>query len=862
MKKFTQIRVMLILLLVLSFFSSISYSQNQPRFWYVYKNATGSNNGTSWTNAWTSFSAIQWSSIQPGDFIYISGGTDSIVYPATLTVGATGAPGSPLTIIAGKYAPDNNGHSGRVIIDGNYSTTIDGIYIHGSTTTDRRDYIIVKGFEIRNVRRGIYAQRFIKGITIDSCVITNTFNSGSIFSEGDYTTYNNTGVMTADSLTIKNCYLRSSDTISTLQPDVIYVQRISRIYIYNNYIHQANKHSLSHNDGIQAYLAGGFVIFNNFIRRDSSYNPEAVFGSGDGGGSTIILGSQGSNPVIIFNNVFYHGGQWHSNMAYVGNFFLRWYSESTMPPTFAFNNTVITAGPLVRDVWGEYFGSFHNNIVAHWWRGSQTFTYGTTLAVPSSPVSYVDSIRSNIFVRDGSLSPGFTGTFTGNGNTGTPSDWSSWVNTYGGTGINADPLFIHNIGYEPDPMVITGEVQSNSPAIDAGEDLTHLINYLANTYNLPQDAIDAMTKDMRGISRPQGAGWDIGAYEYGGQDFGQDTISPRLLSATIIDSVTLNLTFSEPLEQYGATNPSNYNIDNGIAISNATLIGNNVRLNTSVHTPGFYTITVSNVTDTAGNPITNQNNSRVYGYNPDPLPNLIKFTPTISLASSIPEPDHLPEKTFDGLGYNSGDPTSRWAASGLPQWIVYDLGDTKIINKTRIQFFRALEGRIYTYSILVSADSVNWVTVKQNIQSANVEWNEENFGPIPGRYLKILVTGNNESDWANIWETEIYGQLMVNDNKDESEILPSEFKLFQNYPNPFNPTTKISWQSPVGSHQTLKVFDVLGNEVATLVDEYREAGKYKVEFNVGQNSSVSSGVYFYQLKAADYIETKKMILIR
>ncbi len=91
---------------------------------------------------------------------------------------------------------------------------------------------------------------------------------------------------------------------------------------------------------------------------------------------------------------------------------------------------------------------------------------------------------------------------------------------------------------------------------------------------------------------------------------------------------------------------------------------------------------------------------------------------------------------------------------------------------------------------------------------------------------------------------------------------PNEFALHQNYPNPFNPTTVISWQSPVGSWQTLKVYDVLGNEVATLVDEYREAGRYKVEFQsaVG-NRQLTSGIYFYQLKAGSFVETRKMMLI-
>jgi hypothetical protein len=54
------------------------------------------------------------------------------------------------------------------------------------------------------------------------------------------------------------------------------------------------------------------------------------------------------------------------------------------------------------------------------------------------------------------------------------------------------------------------------------------------------------------------------------------------------------------------------------------------------------------------------------------------------------------------------------------------------------------------------------------------------------------------------------------------------FELLQNYPNPFNPSTYISWQSPVSSHQTIKVFDILGNEIATLVDEYKPAGRYEV----------------------------------
>ena len=102
-------------------------------------------------------------------------------------------------------------------------------------------------------------------------------------------------------------------------------------------------------------------------------------------------------------------------------------------------------------------------------------------------------------------------------------------------------------------------------------------------------------------------------------------------------------------------------------------------------------------------------------------------------------------------------------------------------------------------------------------------------------------------------------------NVDENQFTqPEDFTLYQNYPNPFNPSTKISWQSPVGSHQTLKIYDMLGNEVATLVDEYREAGRYKVEFNSHSSNvrNLASGIYLYHLRAGDFVETKKMILLR
>jgi hypothetical protein len=94
--------------------------------------------------------------------------------------------------------------------------------------------------------------------------------------------------------------------------------------------------------------------------------------------------------------------------------------------------------------------------------------------------------------------------------------------------------------------------------------------------------------------------------------------------------------------------------------------------------------------------------------------------------------------------------------------------------------------------------------------------------------------------------------------------LPMQPELFQNYPNPFNPTTVIRYGLPAPGRVSVKVFDLLGREVATLVDDVQEAGYRSVEWKgvTSAGSPVGSGVYFYELRAGSYVETRKMMLIR
>jgi hypothetical protein len=89
--------------------------------------------------------------------------------------------------------------------------------------------------------------------------------------------------------------------------------------------------------------------------------------------------------------------------------------------------------------------------------------------------------------------------------------------------------------------------------------------------------------------------------------------------------------------------------------------------------------------------------------------------------------------------------------------------------------------------------------------------------------------------------------------------IPSKYELSQNYPNPFNPVTSIKYQLPEAGYTILKVYDVLGNEISTLVDGKKKAGNYEVHFE-GQN--ISSGVYYYKLTSGNYSDTKKMILVK
>lgn len=103
------------------------------------------------------------------------------------------------------------------------------------------------------------------------------------------------------------------------------------------------------------------------------------------------------------------------------------------------------------------------------------------------------------------------------------------------------------------------------------------------------------------------------------------------------------------------------------------------------------------------------------------------------------------------------------------------------------------------------------------------------------------------------------GNILFKTGEGTNNIEITTYELFDNYPNPFNPATTIKYQTPNAGFVTLKVYDVLGNEVTTLVNERKEEGRYQITFDA---SSLSSGVYIYQMRINDFIDTKKMILMK
>lgn len=165
---------------------------------------------------------------------------------------------------------------------------------------------------------------------------------------------------------------------------------------------------------------------------------------------------------------------------------------------------------------------------------------------------------------------------------------------------------------------------------------------------------------------------------------------------------------------------------------------------------------------------------------------------------------------------------------------IYGLGISNGLFGGRTQFFHS--GGFMGYTSITTIDTTAKFIISILVNQA--PGNPENFiAPLNKVILESLTTSIDNSESS----------------------LPAGYSLSQNYPNPFNPSTVISYQLSALSNVVLKVYDVLGREIATLVDEYKPAGNYEINFDA---SRLSSGTYFYRLQAGDFTAAKKLVLLK
>ncbi len=128
-------------------------------------------------------------------------------------------------------------------------------------------------------------------------------------------------------------------------------------------------------------------------------------------------------------------------------------------------------------------------------------------------------------------------------------------------------------------------------------------------------------------------------------------------------------------------------------------------------------------------------------------------------------------------------------------------------------------------------------------------------------WIQLAIGADTLTSTLHTGSTFIVDDLSFGTSSAVTELpgIPKEYRLAQNFPNPFNPSTRIEFSLPHESHVLLKVYNLAGEEVATLVNEHRTAGNYSVDLNAAR---LTSGVYFYKLAAGPYFQTRKMLLIK
>lgn len=490
----------------LQFFKSPSSSDSVEgsKAWFVDKLATGLNNGTSWTNAWTSFSAINWNTMQAGDTLYISGGGDSLVYTENIVLGR-----GNITLTKGKSV----GHNGRVIIKSPVPKSNIGIDIRGGG----KNAVAITDIELHNWRYGIYIRGSYDSIKVQNCKV---ISSGSAF----LNTWGGDTLGTQKNLYILNNYIETDPTGTSLtattegQTDGLSIWYVTNSFVIGNIFINKNERVLdNHTDFIQGDYNTNLYIFNNFFvhtnQNTSGQNGVSGFSSGGGdyyvANNIVVQGNYTNNSPVwvnddlirtwgkirILNNTFICG---HHRMMLIGhdstaviknNIFYATgtYSGSTFGRSYFISIDQTPSG--VYTIPNNHLVIKHNNFYA--WYDTATIKY-------LSP-----SLNGNPPQRDGTNGyyyPMYSGGVYKPSFVNFPT-FTSQIISYN------TATFPYSLN--PQDYRLTSSSVREIGAAEVLQEADFTTNNLAPSWF---KAWDYIKKDFNGVER--GASWDIGAFEY------------------------------------------------------------------------------------------------------------------------------------------------------------------------------------------------------------------------------------------------------------------------------------------------------------------------------------------------------------
>ncbi|MCB0722050.1 MAG: choice-of-anchor B family protein [Ignavibacteriae bacterium] len=238
--------------------------------------------------------------------------------------------------------------------------------------------------------------------------------------------------------------------------------------------------------------------------------------------------------------------------------------------------------------------------------------------------------------------------------------------------------------------------------------------------------------------------------------------------------------------------------------------------------------------------------------NPNPGPHNCAITPNRKYCLVTDEINGNPRllKIWDIQNLSNVVQVGTWQPTGITTSIVHNI---EIYGKYAVVAHYTAGVRVIDISNVASPTEIAWY---DTYPSDNGFTYDGCWGVYMFPSGKII--GSDRQTGLYVLKTTF---ALVTGLQGNGSLLPDNFVLSQNYPNPFNPSTKISFSIPTNSVVSLKVFDISGKEVATIVNDRRDAGTYEVTFDAGKYG-LTSGVYFYKLTTPEHSETKRMILVK